>query len=227
MPAQWRIEYWPCCVADAFLSHCAEDREGLVFPVFQELRNRGIVPWIDRHDYPVGRDAVEALREELLKCRHVVYFLTPAMLRQGRGWASAERILAGTIQQMLRYGDAEIAHVELPLMFVASDDPVFRRSIWRALVDRAGQCPHAVASEHARILPARFDDGMRQWQDAHVQWAANMIESFIRQEERWAVELAMRFDQDHRLRQQFAHDENLMRRVLVQAPRPFPGIPPG
>src|SRR5690554_4175430 len=84
MPAQWRIEYWPKCIAEVFLSHCAEDRSGLVLPVYEELKRRGVIPWIDRHHYPASREAFEALREGLLKCRHVVYFITPAMLRQGR-----------------------------------------------------------------------------------------------------------------------------------------------
>lgn len=91
MPAQWRIEHWPSCVAHTFLSHCAEDRDHLVVPVYEELLRRRIVPWIDRKHYPLGRDAMEALQDELLKCRHVIYFVTPAMLNQGRGWAGTER----------------------------------------------------------------------------------------------------------------------------------------
>lgn len=194
--------------------------------MFHELRNRRITPWIDRHDYPIGRDAIEALREELLKCRHVVYFVTPALLRQGRGWASAERVLAATIQHLLRYGADEIAHVELPLLFTARDDPRFQRSIWRALMDKAVLCPNAVAPERWQHRPPGTDQGIGRWRNDHVQWAANTIESFVRQEERWAVELAIRFGQDRRLKEEYAHDENLMRRVLGQAPRPLPGDPP-
>jgi len=215
MPSQWRIEYWPDCIAHVLLSHCAEDRDHLVLPVYEELRRRGLVPWIDRHDYPIGRDAMEALREELLKCRHVVYFLTSAMLWQGRGWASTERALSAVIQQRLRYFDAEIAHVELPLVFLPPDHAIFHRSVWRSLADKAERCPHAVP---ARRLPENT------WQPKHVQWAADVVESFVRQEERWAIELGIRFDQDTRLSEHFSGEDNLMRRVLAQAPRSWPVV---
>ena len=135
MPAVWRIDYWPRCVAYVFLSHCAEDRETLVKPVYRELRRRGIAPWLDHYHYPVGRESIETLHEELLKARHVAYFITPAMLRQGRGWTSSERAFTATIQQQLRYNH-EIAHVELPLLFIPADDPIFQRSIWCSLRER-------------------------------------------------------------------------------------------
>jgi hypothetical protein len=220
MPAQWRIEYWPSCEAHIFLSHCAEDRERLILPVYEELKCRHVIPWIDRHDYPAGRDAMEALREELLKCRHVIYFVTDAMLRQGRGWASAERAFAATIQQRLRYFDAEIAHIELPLIFVPVDDPVLQRSVWRGLADKAKCCPHPMPRRGSLGRTSSRSQQLQRWREEHVQWAAATIESFVRQEERWAVEVGIRLEQDSRLRDEFRGDANLTRRILAQAPRP-------
>lgn len=207
MPAEWRISYWPPCIAYVFLSHCAEDRDTLVKPVYQELRRRGIAPWLDHYHYPMGRESIETLHEELLKARHVAYFITPAILRQGRGWTSSERAFAATIQQQLRYRH-EIAHVELPLLFVPTNDPIFQRSIWCSLREKGMACPHPPANE---TLP---------WRQEHIEWAAATIERFVRQEETWSLELAKRFDQDGSLREHFS-DNNLRRRLLAQSPPPL------
>ena len=208
MPAEWKINYWPRCQKHVFLSHCAEDRDELVAPVYRELERRKVIPWIDRHHYPAATDAFEALREELLKCRHIVYFITPASLQQGRGWVSAERALSATIQQRLRYADQELAHFELPLLFVSPMDPVFHRSVWRALIDKASHCPFPPA------------EGPHLWSERHVEWTADQIENFIRQEDRWAVELRSRYRRDSQLSHQFGYDRNLLVRLLRWNPLP-------
>lgn len=216
MPAQWKIDAWPRCVADVFLSHCAEDRDHLIRPVFDELTRRSIAAWADWNHYPLGRDSFEGLRENLLRCRHVVYFITPAMLVQSRGWANTERAFGATIQQRLRYGDIEIAHVELPLVFVSADHPVLRRSAWRGLLEKIVRCPHSSRRSVARTL--RVDDGQRLWTTEHVAWACDVICRFIAQEREWAVELGSRFAIDSALRNSFSQEENLKRRVLALAP---------
>jgi hypothetical protein len=224
MPAEWGIQHWPRCTAEAFLSHCAEDRGGLVLPVFQEVYRRGVTPWIDHHHYPVGRDAFEALRDELLRCRHVVYFITPAMLRQGRGWAHTECAFVATIQQRLRYRTNEIAHVELPLLFVPPNDPIYMRSVWRSLIDKSRICPCMPEVRWWQRPGGWTNTGIRSWKPEQVAWAAETITSFVRQEAQWALELADRFRQDSKLRQEFSGDENLLRRLLAQTPRPY--LPP-
>ncbi len=88
--------------------------EGLAFQslysvVNEELRKRQIIPWIDRHDYPAGRGAIAALREEILRCRHVVYFVTSSMLRQG-GWPPVERTLASLVQEQVVWKGTEFQH---------------------------------------------------------------------------------------------------------------------
>ncbi len=220
MPAQWEIKHWPECGKHAFLSHCAEDRDLLVQPVFEELSRRGIVPWIDCHHYPAGRDAIETLQEELLKCRHVVYFITPAMLCQGRGWTSAERTLTAAVQRYLYLPHGlKAANLELPLVFVAATNAAFQRSLWRSLLDKAVRCPHPAARSAGGL-----DDGRRDWRDEHIVWAADEVEKFIRLEEKWAIELADVRGQDAKVLEEFEHEPNLMRRLLAQAPPtlPFP-----
>jgi hypothetical protein len=101
MPADWAISHWPSCQFHAFLSHCAEDREGLVIPVQQRLEARQVVTWLDQHHYPAGRDPFEILREEILRCRHVVFFVTESLLRQARGWSAVERSYAEVVQRAL------------------------------------------------------------------------------------------------------------------------------
>jgi hypothetical protein len=220
MPADWRVEFWPECAAHAFLSHCAEDRPGLVLPVFDELQRRRLIPWIDRHHFPQGRDAFEVMREELLRSRHVVYFITPAMLRQGRGWTHVERCLAEVIQRRLVYGSNEVAHVELPLLFVHPTERLLQRSFYHALQPKWLTCPHDTdVSLRNRLLR---DDGTRAWTERHVMWAADCIEAFVNQEQAWAWDLAIRFGQDSAIDRHFADDPCRRRRILGETPLSLP-----
>lgn len=203
MPSRWEIDFWPECPYHVFLSHCQEDREQLVVPVFNELKRRRLIPRIDRHHYPLARDALQALRDALLRCRHVVYFLTPAALANGRGWMAVERSFCDAIQRRMVYGD-EISHLELPLLFVPLADPSFQRSIWRILADKC---------RIVDVSPAEPSG----WGAAHIQWSADMIERFVIQEERWALEISDRMREDTLLQQHFI-DPNLRGRIICSSP---------
>src|SRR5204863_9945 len=79
----------------------AGHRLRLVHPVFEVLAIAKYQPWLDQHHYPLGQGAFEALREEILRCRHVVYFVTAPFLAQGRGWNSVENAYANLLQENL------------------------------------------------------------------------------------------------------------------------------
>lgn len=224
MPSRWEILFWPHCDRHVFLSHCQEDREGLVLPVFEDLRRRGVLPWIDRHHYPLARNALQALREDLLRCRHVVYFLTPSALRNGRGWMATERSFAEAIQRRMTYGD-EIAHVELPLRLLPSNDPPFQRSVWRALADKCPDVPaDLLRTGRCKQFFARLIEPLTgtaplasHWSDKHVKWCAETIMRFVTREEQWAIELGTRIEQDPGLERHF-EDPMLHERVLALSP---------
>ena len=215
MPAQWRIEYWPGCVAHAFLSHCAEDRDGLVLPVFEELSashrpvdgSRALSPRARGNRGVAGGTAQMPARDLL----HHTGNALPRTRMAGRRTG-----MAATIQQHLRDGQ-EIAHVEMALLFVKTTDPAFQRSVWRSLVDKAECCPHPVT------LPAASSDaGRRDWHEHPVFWAAERVEQFVRQEERWAKELEVRFGEDPSLGRSTRHEPYLVRRLLAQDRPPLP-----
>jgi hypothetical protein len=50
----WRIQHLPRCTHHVFLSHCAEDRDRLVQPVYVALEEGKYSPWFDRHHYYAG-----------------------------------------------------------------------------------------------------------------------------------------------------------------------------
>jgi len=204
MPARWSIEFWPICAQDAFLSHCQEDRESLIKPVYEGLKQQAIAPWADWHNYPSGRIASEVLREELLGCRHVIYFITPSALKQGRGWMSVERAYSAAIQERLCYGQ-EVAHYELMLLLVPPTRAAFSRSCWSSLIDKSRRCPVAP--------PARS----KPWTNDHIQWCIDSIASFVKQEKQWAVDLRERYAQDHGLRAHFAGERHLQQRILYES----------
>jgi hypothetical protein len=217
MPAEWKITFWPSCTHHVFLSHCREDRDQLVLPVFEELERRGIIPWIDQHHYPIARDALQALREGLLACR----LLTPAALANGRGWMAVERSFADAIQRRMIYGE-ESAHVELPLLMVPSDHATFQQSIWRSLIDKCRNISSAAVPSRARprraILRRTTPAPQAEPRSERVQLCADTIENFVKQEEQWASEIADRMGQDSGMQSHYA-DENRSRRVLAASPQ--------
>ena len=191
MPATWHIQHWPRCTHHVLLSHCAENRNELIIPVFEELAQSNVISWLDQHHYPSGRESHEALRESLLKCRHVIYVVTPEMLQQGRGWCALECGYSAVIQRILN----DISHVELPLFFVDRTDPALQRSVWSTLVDRG------------IFIPLK----------AHKQpvtWAVRKILQFVRREETWASEILERLPCDHQLQSSLAN-HNLRLRVTA------------
>lgn len=204
MPADWRIKHWPRCTHHVFLSHCAEDRQRLVVPVDQQLQAAACLGWIDLRNYPLGRDPLEVLREEVLLCRHTVYFVTASMLQQGRAWTGAEHAYAALIQRNLRYGSNDVCHVQLPLFFVPQGHLQLARSAYAAI-------------RHFGVFypPGRLDAGA-------VAWATNQILSFVRQEQQWAVQIAANMQNDPKMRAYFQQDNNLERRVIAADPPPVP-----
>lgn len=127
----WQIVSFPICEHHVFLSHCAADRDWLIHPVYDHLTRRGVVPWLDRDDYYYGRDSRTALRDGLLKSRHVVFFVTRAMLEYSRGWTALELAFADILQSNLTYRGGPLVNVILPLFFVDPADSDLSRFIGR------------------------------------------------------------------------------------------------
>lgn len=197
MSARWKILHWPKCEFHVFLSHCAEDRDRFVIPLQQELQRYQISSWIDRHHYPLGTGAYEALREGLLKCRHIIYLITPETLKRARGWVAVEKAYGDLIQSRFRYQDSEFSHVELPLYFVCMDDKLLPRSIWQTVREKG-----------------KFYTGASVATQKAVAWAAGQIANFVRQEQLRGESIVNSIKQDPVLRAVFS-EENLMQRIAA------------
>jgi len=172
--------------------------------VYEALENQHYCPWLDRHHYPAGQGAFAALREGIVHCRHVVYFVTAAFLSQGRGWNSVENAYANLLQENLRSGPQELCHVQLPLVFLPHDHGILRRSAWGPLI------------EGARFYPPARADG------SAVNWAVQEIVRFIGQEERRGVSLAEQIQNSPGFRSLLAAEPNLLRRIMCADPPPTP-----
>jgi hypothetical protein len=161
-------------------------------------------PWFDKHHYPAGQGAFEALREGIVHCRHVVYFVTAKFLSQGRGWNSVENAYSNLLQENLRFASLELCHVQLPLVFVRHDHLVLQRSAWRPLIDRG------------RVYPGGRVD------DRAVSWATQEIVSFIGQEEKRGRSLAVQVQNDPGFQPLLSAEPNLLRRIMCADPLPVP-----
>ena len=201
----WQIRFFPRCSHHVFLSHCREDRDWLVFPLFEALQRCGIVPWLDRHDYPYGRTSFEALRDSVLKCRHTIFLVTTAMLDQPRGWSIVELAWAELIQENLRVAGATLQTIALPLFFLDYADGRIARSAWQPL------CERAVFHQPRYGAP--------------VSWATRQIRDFLQREARRGKDVADGVQQDARLRDQLADPPGLFDRVTARYPESLT-IPP-
>jgi hypothetical protein len=191
----WQLQFFPTCSHDVFLSHCSEDRDWLIFPLFESLQRKAVVPWLDRHDYPYGRTSFAALRDGVLKSRHTVFFVTAAMLRQSRGWGIVELAWADLLQENLREAGGMLQNVILPLFFLSQDDAQLPRSIWQSLRDRA--------KFH------RPTDG-----DA-AAWAAEQVTQFLLREAVQAQDYAIWLQQDSRARRRLNQRQGLIERITL------------
>lgn len=181
MSASWSIRHWPKDAGfHCFLSHCAENRDSLVLPVFHRLIEQGLIPWIDEHHYPLATDSFHALRSRMLLCRHVIYFITPQLLRQGRGWCAAERVYAELIQSHLRSPGRELWSFELPLVFLQnrSDERLLRSTYSSLVAGQGNYCPYPLSQRRRCIdWSARQIARLVQQQYADQQFLFDVVEA--------------------------------------------------
>lgn len=202
MPADWTIEHWPVCGSHAFLSHVAEDRESLVLPVLEKLQSHKVICWLDQLHYPTGRDSHEALRDSLLRCRHLVYFITPALLKQGRGWTAIESAYGDLVQRQLTLPSSTLVQFELPLFFVPIAHTGLQRTSWRRLADRGAF--HKIGRKANMMSP--------------VDWAVQEITGFVQREAIQAAAVAVRLQSDPDLNARCQQDRNFANRLLAITP---------
>lgn len=199
----WKLDHFPACTHHLFLSHSREDHETLVRPVFDGLRATGVRSWIDRHHYPYGRDSRTALQSSVLTCRHVAFFVTPAMLASPRGWCVLELGYSEILQSNLSLPGEMLAHVFLPLFLVPQTDPNLPRTVWQATRDRG-----------------IFHDPTRN--PDPVDWAVGALVQFLRREEKLAGEVRSRVRRDPDFRETLPLKSGLRRRVAEFGPAPLP-----
>lgn len=189
----WQVTAFPRCLHHVFLSHCAEDRDALVAPVYDRLVAAGITPWLDREDYYYGRDSRTALRDGILRSRHVVFFVTRKMLTVARGWCVLELALAELLELSLRVPGGQLSNVFLPLFFVPQSSPKLPRSVWQLVRDRG------------RFHPPGDGDP--------VTWCAGEIRQFLLREQLFSGEVGGMVKENPSLHKQLGKTPGLLDRV--------------
>jgi TIR domain len=198
----WQITSYPRCEFHVFLSHRAIDRPMLVYPVYEELKRRGIIPWLDREDYYYGRDSRAALRDGLLRSRPVVFFVTLGMMDYKRGWCPMELAYSDLLQANLIHAGGPLLNFELPLIFLDRSDQELPRTAWDALRDR-GIFHHP-------------SDG-----DA-VIWAVEQITAFLHREQNLALDMAKVVAPGHAVYKALEDRHGLVERLTQFYPGPIP-----
>jgi hypothetical protein len=196
----WQIRTFPKCRHHVFLSHCQEDHDGLVRPVYDALVAAKVVPWLDKEDYNYGRSSREALQGAVLASRHVIFFVTDAMLRSARGWCVLELAYAEILDANLQGRGGSLAHAFLPLFLTEQADERLPRTVWQAVRDRGHFLPTtSTASTH--------------------QWCVQEIKKFLLSEQQVCRDLNASCVQDAGLKAELQRTPGLYDRVTKFEPR--------
>lgn len=198
----WQITSYPRCEYHVFLSHCAVDRQNLVYPVYDELQRRMAIPWLDREDYYYGRGSRTSLRDGLLRSRHVVFFVTLGMMDYRRGWCQMELAYSDLVQANFARPGGNLLNFDLPLFFLDRGDPELLRTVWNALCD------------HGRFH--HLSDG------DPVTWAVDQIIGFLGREQHLALDMAKVLVPGQPLYNSVARRHGLLERVTQFDPSPIP-----
>ena len=200
----WQLRFFPRCTHHVFLSHCREDREHFVFPLYEALVERQIIPWLDKHDYPYGRTSFAALREEVLKSRHVVFLITAGMLAQSRGWGIVELAWADLLQENLREPGGVLQNIILPLFFVPQNHELLPRTVWQPFRER---------------VPFYTPEDGNQ-----VTWVVQQIVAFLAREAVRGLDNAAWLHQDAHARARLNSRQGLVNRIKALHPTPGPAL---
>ena len=198
----WQITSFPRCEFHAFLSHCAADRRQLVYPVYEELKRKAVIPWLDKENYYYGRGSRTALRDGLLRSRHVVFFVTPGMMRYCRGWCQMELAYSDLMQANFAYAGGPVLHFELPLFFISQADSRLPRSSWN---DLRGQGPFHKPSHGNRVT-----------------WAVDQIIKFLHREQSLALDMVKAVTPGSAIHSSLLNQSGLIERVTQFDPGAIP-----
>ncbi len=202
----WKVSSFPKTEKHIFLSHSAEDRPGLVRPIYDALKERGVLPFIDVEDYYHGRETFDALRGAILRSRHIAFFITDAMLGNSRGWCAAELAYAELLDLNFSTTGGKLLNGSLPLFLVPQSDPRIERSVWQLVRNRG-----------------RFHDA----DSDRVAWCVREILQFLDRESQLAKGMATDCRLDNELSARIKQTPGLLERVTKFQPRlpKLPAIP--
>ena len=207
----WKVSSFPKPEKHIFLSHSAEDRTGLVRPIYDALKERGVLPFIDVEDFYHGRETFDALRGAILRSRHAAFFITDAMLSNPRGWCAAELAYVELLDLNFFATGGKLLNESLPLFLVPQSDPRIERSIWQLVRNRG-----------------RFHDAVSE----RVAWCEREILQFLDRESKLAKGMATDCLSNDELSNRLKQTPGLFERVTKFQPRlpklpaiPSPAIP--
>lgn len=190
---------FPKCKNHIFLSHCQEDRDSLVRPVYEALAKEGVVSFIDVADYYYGRDSRSALKDGILDSRHVIFFITDAMLNNARGWCVFELAFSELLDSNFHFRGGKLATAFLPLFLIPQIDDRLPRSVWQAVRDRG-----------------RFVDPT---ETDLVTWCCLQIREFLQRESRLSKNWAKLAKEDNELSDDLKRVSGRLDRVTKFQPR--------
>ena len=196
----WQIASFPKCSHHVFLSHCREDRDAIVGPVYEGLKAVGVEPWLDQTDYYYGRPSREALQDAILDSRHMVFFVSDAMLRPARGWCVLELAYAEILDANLTHRGGALASPFLPLFLVDQEDSRLPFTVWQSVRDRG------------RFFPAESPIPV-------AEWCCQQIRDYLGREEEKRKKLAESVKRDRQLKLEIDRVPGLLNRVTRFQPR--------
>lgn len=122
---------------EVFLSHASPDKEIIVRPFAEKLKEAGISFWLDEAEMKWGDKLSKSINSGLEKSNYIIVFLSEHFV--GRNWAEAE------LSSALTRENSEGRNVVLPIIIgnpneVLSNYPLLRDKIYKRWDDGVDSC---------------------------------------------------------------------------------------
>lgn len=138
---------------DAFLCHASEDKEAIVAPFAEAVRQAGMMPWLDKAEMGWGDNLVAKVQQGLARSKYVVVFLSDAFLK--KPWPDTELKAALSME-------IEGRSLVLPILLGISHEdlqarcPLVSPKLYRSVAPYSPQVP---------VAPAIIDDLVQALRD--------------------------------------------------------------
>ena len=83
---------------DVFISHASEDKEEIATPLYNKLKELGLLVWYDEKEIKYGQGITDKISFGLRNTAYIIMIFSPNFLKKGKKWTKAEESISAFLQ---------------------------------------------------------------------------------------------------------------------------------